>query len=162
MEEEATASDVADFPLARSRQYTQGREGLRRDFDPVARPQMAKTSLRAGCGVLDVRAVWPPTFECPNGYEPLYGTYHAPSSSSMRPPEPAEPPRTRVVEQTPEPAETSHQGGSANVEIPMNPLEVELERRPAGGQRRRKVKDKYVEVDGMLHTKTTSLQRRHG
>eukprot|EP00435_Cladocopium_sp_Y103_P047159 s750_g13.t1 len=32
-EEEATASDVKDFPFARSRQHTQSREGVHRDFD---------------------------------------------------------------------------------------------------------------------------------
>eukprot|EP00435_Cladocopium_sp_Y103_P058748 s1608_g20.t1 len=36
-EEEATASDVKDFPLARSRKYCEMREGVHRDFDPVAR-----------------------------------------------------------------------------------------------------------------------------
>ena len=35
----ATASDVADFPLARSTKHTDKREGLRRNFDPSARPE---------------------------------------------------------------------------------------------------------------------------
>ena len=38
--ETATASDVAEFPI--SRETTKGREGLRRDFDPVARPEKGK------------------------------------------------------------------------------------------------------------------------
>ena len=41
-EETATASDVPEFPMARSREITKGREGLRRDFDPVARPEKGK------------------------------------------------------------------------------------------------------------------------
>eukprot|EP00435_Cladocopium_sp_Y103_P046497 s1265_g13.t1 len=41
-EEEATASDVAQFPLARSREHTQGREGVHRDFDPFARREKGK------------------------------------------------------------------------------------------------------------------------
>ena len=41
-EEKATASDVPEFPKARGQQTTEGRQGLRRDFDPVARPEKGK------------------------------------------------------------------------------------------------------------------------
>ena len=57
-----------NFPMARSRETTKGREGLRRDFDPVARPEKgkgkgkgkAKPRLPAGCGVLELWPVWTP------------------------------------------------------------------------------------------------------
>ena len=48
LEEEATATDVAEFPLARCCEFTQGREGLRRDFDPVARPEKGKGKGKEG------------------------------------------------------------------------------------------------------------------
>ena len=41
------------------------------------------------------------------------------------------------------------------MEIQMNPLERELERRRHGGQRRRQVKEEYVEIDGAAHSKVT-------
>ena len=43
-EEEATASDVAEFPLARSSRTGtgEGREGYRRNFDPIQRPAKGK------------------------------------------------------------------------------------------------------------------------
>lgn len=43
-EEEATASDVAEFPLARSSRTGtgEGREGYRRNFDPINRPGKGK------------------------------------------------------------------------------------------------------------------------
>ena len=80
----------------------------------------------------------------------------------MRPPEPERPPAHRVVEivdDTPaEPttaAVESQPEGSAPTEIPVNPLERELERRHQGGKRRRQIKEEYVEVDGIPHSKIT-------
>ena len=58
-------------------------------------------------------------------------------------------------EPAPAAAEESQPGGSATGDIPMNPLERELERRRQGGQRRWKVSEEYVEVDGVPHSKMT-------
>ena len=60
-EETATASDVPDFPMARSRETTKGREGLRRDFDPVARPEKGKGK---GKGKAKQRPVFQQAVKC--------------------------------------------------------------------------------------------------
>ena len=88
-EEEATASDVAEFPLARQREYTQGRQGLRREFDPVARPEKGKGKGK-GKGLAWQRPVFERaiecwncgqyghrSFECPNGWEPRYDNWRS-------------------------------------------------------------------------------------
>eukprot|EP00435_Cladocopium_sp_Y103_P070295 s912_g35.t1 len=81
-EEEATASDVKDFPLARSRKYCDMKEGVHRDFGPVARREgkgKGKGKGRGGrpafermvecwsCGQYGHRS-----FECPS-YQSQYG-----------------------------------------------------------------------------------------
>ena len=80
----------------------------------------------------------------------------------MRPPEPEVPPTHRVVEVVDDPtdeptpaAEESQPEGSAPTDIPMNALERELERRRQGGQRRRKINEEYVEINGVPHSKLT-------
>ena len=200
-EEEATASDVAEFPLARQREYTQSREGFRRDFDPVARPEKGKGKGKAWQRPVFERAIecWTcgqyghRSFECPNGWERRYDTWRSyerrpggqaswrntgggyqnyggyrcedrwgedwghggtsSSSSSRRPPEPArrlgQHRERRSLQQNPQltdTAEVSQPGGSAYGDIPMNPLEVELERRRQGGQRRRQIREEYSKV----------------
>ena len=52
-------------------------------------------------------------------------------------------------------AEESQPGGSAPVDIPVNALERELERRRQGGKRRRQIKEEYAEIDGIPHSKIT-------
>ena len=80
----------------------------------------------------------------------------------MRPPVPEGPPAQRIVEVADDPTEVpttaaveSQPEGSAPVDIPMNAWERELERRRQGGQRRRQVKEEYVEVEGVPHSKIT-------
>ena len=94
-EEDAIATDVAEFPLARQREYTQTREGQRRHFDPVARPEKGKGKGKGkgkkggedlawqrpvseyavecwNCGQFGHRS-----FECPNGWEPRYDSWRS-------------------------------------------------------------------------------------
>ena len=73
-EEIATASDVAEFPMARSRKTTKGREGLRRDFDPVARPEKGK-----GKGKGTQRSVFQQSVECWNCGQHGHRSFGCPS-----------------------------------------------------------------------------------
>ena len=91
--EDAIASDVSEFPLARQKEYTQGREGRHRDFDPVARPEKGKNKGKGKgkgkdlawqrpvseyavecwtCGQFGHRS-----FECPNGWERRYDSWRS-------------------------------------------------------------------------------------
>ena len=76
-EDRATASDVPEFPKARSQQTTQGRQGMYRDFDPVARPEKGRGKGKGKQCPVFQRAVecWHcqqyghRSFECPNRSE---------------------------------------------------------------------------------------------
>ena len=168
-EEKATASDVPEFPRARGQQTTEGRQGLRRDFDPVARPEKGKGRGKGygkqrpifqsavecwHCGQYGHRS-----FECPNRRQRQGWNWQSWQGYSRRSEGQAGWSNRDWNQQSygwNDPWPTTGSSSSSS-RAPPTPPEPRREQASGSAAPRtsRVVKEEYAEVNGVPHTKRT-------
>ena len=131
----ATAPDVAEFPLARTFKSgtTEGREGLRRDFDPVARPEKGRGK---GKHQRPIFQGWNSGHQG-SGWSDDWGRSE-PASSSAAPLDPANPPRAAA--------------SAGDTAASADPVVTEVSQQPPIAPI---VSEEYCEINGIPHYKRT-------